>query len=500
MIPWFASLLACIPTSLADSWHETGSFAAPEANQAAAADLRFFYAVTNREIAKYDRRSGQRIATSAGEAAHLNSAFLWQGRLYCAHSNYPHEPELSQVKTLDVETMKLTTAHDFAEFVGSLTWVVRHDDAWWCNFARYDDDNRLTMLVRCDDDWQETGRWTYPREVLAELGTKSVSGGVWRGDLLYVTDHDNRRLYRLRLPKTGGVLEFVDRQDAPFTGQGIAADPLTGGLVGIDRGEKRVVFARLAEPVAEFAAEGPIRLRVLTYNIHHGEGTDGKLDLARIAGVIGEVAPDIVALQEVDRRAARTGNVDQPAELAKLTGMNVAFGANIPLQGGHYGNAVLARLPIAREENRLLPSIGGGEQRGVLDVRLKLPGGDDEVRLLATHLDARGPNAERLASADAINELLARDAATPTLLAGDLNDTPASEVLRRFEAAWQIATREPHLTSPAGKPRRQIDFALSSPANRWRVVETRALDEAVASDHRPLLVVIELLPESADAR
>ncbi|MEX2025646.1 MAG: endonuclease/exonuclease/phosphatase family protein, partial [Pirellulaceae bacterium] len=63
-----------------------------------------------------------------------------------------------------------------------------------------------------------------------------------------------------------------------------------------------------------------LQLRVLTYNIHHGEGIDGKLDLPRIARVIESVDPDLVALQEVDRRVERTGSVDQPAELARLTG------------------------------------------------------------------------------------------------------------------------------------------------------------------------------------
>ena len=73
-------------------------------------------------------------------------------------------------------------------------------------------------------------------------------------------------------------------------------------------------------------AKDPVRLRVLTYNIHHAEGIDRKLDVERIASVITSVNPDIVALQEVDQKVARTKGVDQPAELARLTEMNVAFG------------------------------------------------------------------------------------------------------------------------------------------------------------------------------
>src|SRR3954468_2494324 len=97
---------------------------------------------------------------------------------------------------------------------------------------------------------------------------------------------------------------------------------------------------------AEPSKHGPERVRVLSYNIHHGEGVDGKLDLERIAAVINAVEPDLVALQEVDQRVARTRLIDEPADLARLTKMHVAFGANLALQGGHYGNAVLSRWPI----------------------------------------------------------------------------------------------------------------------------------------------------------
>jgi len=87
------------------------------------------------------------------------------------------------------------------------------------------------------------------------------------------------------------------------------------------------------------AQRPPDQLRVLSYNIHHGEGTDGKLDLVRIAKIIRQVDPDVVTLQEVDRNVRRSESVDQPAQLAELTDMQVRFGANIELQGGQYGNA-----------------------------------------------------------------------------------------------------------------------------------------------------------------
>jgi hypothetical protein len=245
----FASLLACvcIASAVADEpqagWTQTAVLAAPEAVQAAAANERFVFAVANTQVAKYDRATGERLAVSSGEAKHLNSAFVWKGRLYCAHSNYPQTPQRSEIKALDVESLRLETFKDFGDFAGSLTWAVHHADHWWCNFAHYGADNGRTCLVKFDAQWREQARWTYPREVLGELGSYSLSGGVWRDGELLVTGHDDPVVFRLRLPESGSVLELLGKQKVPFTGQGIAHDPRTGGLVGINRAKREVVFA-----------------------------------------------------------------------------------------------------------------------------------------------------------------------------------------------------------------------------------------------------------------
>ena len=225
------------------AWSSTAILAAPEANQAAAADEKHVYAITNALVAKYDRLTGERVAVSTGEAQHLNSGFLWEGKLYCAHSNYPKTPELSEIKVLDLESMRLSTFKEFGNFGGSLTWAVRHDGHWWCNFARYGAENQGTFLVKFDAEWKESGRWTYPPELIGKLGQYSLSGGVWRGKFLLATGHDDPLLFQLRLPSHGTVLEVVDTQAVPFTGQGFAADPKTGGLVGINRSKRQVVFA-----------------------------------------------------------------------------------------------------------------------------------------------------------------------------------------------------------------------------------------------------------------
>lgn len=232
-------------------WKELSRWPAPEAVQAAAADAQFLFAIHNTSVAKYDRKTGARVAVSTGEAVHLNSGFFWEGKLYCAHSNYPKQPEASSLLVLDPATMRLAPFKDFGDFGGSLTWAVRLDDTWWCNFAHYGEHNARTFLVQFSPEWKELRRFTYPEAVLKQLGKYSLSGGVWRSRLLYVTGHDDRVMFRLRLPQTGTVLEFVDQQEAPFTGQGIASDPVTWGLVGIDRAKREIVAARLDQSLPE---------------------------------------------------------------------------------------------------------------------------------------------------------------------------------------------------------------------------------------------------------
>ncbi len=239
-------------------------------------------------------------------------------------------------------------------------------------------------------------------------------------------------------------------------------------------------------------AELPRQLRVLSYNIHHAEGVDAKIDVERIAKVIQGAAPDIAAIQEVDQGTQRTGRVDMPSELARLTGLSRAFARNIDFEGGGYGTLVLARLPIKGNELHRLPSHYAGEQRGVQV--LELGEGDDTIIFCSTHLDYRPEDHERLASVEKINAAVAAFGDKPMLLAGDLNAYPESKVLDELAHDWKRANAEALATYPSERPERQIDYVLVRPAARWKTVEVRVLDEPVASDHRPLLVVLERVP------
>ena len=245
-------------------------------------------------------------------------------------------------------------------------------------------------------------------------------------------------------------------------------------------------------------AQEPTRIRVVSYNIHHGEGTDGKLDLKRIAQVLSDAKPDIIALQEVDQKTRRTGNVDQAAELGKLLKMKSIFGGNIDYQGGRYGNAVLTRFATKSVTNHRLPSLTKGEQRGLMEVLIEVPGFSQPLKFLATHFDYRSNSKERIVSCEMIAELSQDWGNSPALLAGDLNALPDSETLSLLEKDWTRANREVEPTFPSDKPTRQIDYILMRPTAGWSVIEFRVLDSPVASDHRGILAVLEWKKDAAN--
>jgi len=67
-----------------------------------------------------------------------------------------------------------------------------------------------------------------------------------------------------------------------------------------------------------------------------------------------------------------------------------------------------------------------------------------------------------------------------------------SRTLKLLGQEWKRTTEKQHPTVPVSKPIRQIDFILVRPEGRWKVIESGVLPEAIASDHRAILSVLEL--------
>jgi endonuclease/exonuclease/phosphatase family metal-dependent hydrolase len=108
------------------------------------------------------------------------------------------------------------------------------------------------------------------------------------------------------------------------------------------------------------------------------------------------------------------------------------------------------------------------------------------VRFVGIHLYQT--EAERLAQAIRLEALLDRQE-IPTILAGDFNSTPRSEVMSRLGESWAIVDKgADRLTFPSYAPEREIDFVLVQPSDRFDLAGQRLIDEPVASDHRPVVV------------
>jgi endonuclease/exonuclease/phosphatase family metal-dependent hydrolase len=247
-------------------------------------------------------------------------------------------------------------------------------------------------------------------------------------------------------------------------------------------------------------------VRVMTFNIRHGVGTDGRLDLNRTANVIRAAVADIVGLQEVDRHfSARSDFVDQATWLAGDLGMHVVFGANLdldPLVPGQprrqYGTAILSAHPILDWENTHLPRYHNHEQRGLLRARISV--GGIAMQAYTTHLQ-HNDAAERLVQAQAIARLIG-EPDDPVILLGDLNATPQAPEIRVLTGTlvdtWQEVGAGAGYTHPSGHPRRRIDYVMQSSDVVAHAIAVHASPlTASASDHLPVAADVALPDDRA---
>jgi endonuclease/exonuclease/phosphatase family metal-dependent hydrolase len=238
------------------------------------------------------------------------------------------------------------------------------------------------------------------------------------------------------------------------------------------------------------SAQPPV-LRVMTYNIHHCEGTDGKIDIERIAGIIRKSGCDLVALQEVDRGTVRCNKVDQLAELARLTNLHPYFGKAIDFGGGEYGVAILSRFPAVSQRTVKLPSSPQREQRVALHIVVQ-PESLPALEFVCTHLDhSSGENDRKQQNAELVKQFGATE--RPVILAGDFNSTIDRPELAAILELWQdVDAQKLTPTIPTHKPTRKIDFIFLPIKTSWSVEAAKVLDEPVASDHLPLHATVKL--------
>lgn len=227
--------------------------------------------------------------------------------------------------------------------------------------------------------------------------------------------------------------------------------------------------------------------RLMTYNIRHGLGLDGHLDVRRVTEVIRQSGADLVAVQEVDRHTDRVGGRDELVDLIEGTELGGSFSKSIDFRNGSYGNAVLYRFPVLAEHRCSLP---GREPRSALACDFELPQGSS-LRFVGVHLDL--DEARRLESVAVLLAFLDSLLPLPTILGGDFNALPDSSTLQAFLAhGWQLAAGDQQTpTYPADRPETRIDYLLArNLAPGMALSRARVVGEQIASDHRPLTAIL----------
>ncbi len=253
-----------------------------------------------------------------------------------------------------------------------------------------------------------------------------------------------------------------------------------------------ILFSFLAVPATILADESnsskPKTLRILLYNIKHGHGMDGKVDLSRSGALIKRLNPDLVALQEIDKSTERTKQVDQATELGRMTEMHSEFGPFFDYQGGEYGMAVLSKSKPSQVTNHRLPD--GREPRTSLAITVTPIEDGPEIVFVGIHFYATAE--ERLAQAKKMLEILESEK-RPVILAGDFNSRPGREVMDLFADEWTIPDKgEDRLTIPSDNPRSEIDFIMFRNLKGWKVKTIDVIDEPLVSDHRPVLLELSM--------
>ena len=229
-------------------------------------------------------------------------------------------------------------------------------------------------------------------------------------------------------------------------------------------------------------------LRLMTYNIKNATGMDGVCDFQRIANVINNASPDVVAVQEVDSVTNRSNQKYVLGEIAERTQMYACFAPAIDYDGGKYGIGLLSKKAPVHLQTIALP--GREEARALILAEF------EDYIYCCTHLSLT--EEDRMKSLE-ILKTFAASYKKPLFLAGDMNAEPESDFIKELQKEFRILSNPRQHTFPAPAPKETIDYVAAFKQNDkgFAVVSSEVVNEPVASDHRPIVVELRTA-EKAD--
>lgn len=243
-------------------------------------------------------------------------------------------------------------------------------------------------------------------------------------------------------------------------------------------------------------------LRVMTFNIHWGQGTDGLYNLRRIADVINRESPDVVCLQEVHRQTERFGE-DQAQLLSEMTDMTMYFSKTMsgypqdPDSCGEYGNLILSNIDggehVTHDFTRGTGWSISQEPRGAQ--ALMFP----NLTVVNTHLGCDITGTEQKVQASELVGFVSGLGCESVVVCGDMNSFPVTDASRHMRRMWTDAwetlkygkTSYRHgCTMPSWVPFQRIDHVLyrgNLIPERIDVLDTTLECGNHPSDHLPVV-------------
>lgn len=221
-------------------------------------------------------------------------------------------------------------------------------------------------------------------------------------------------------------------------------------------------------------------LRLMSYNVRNCNGMDRITHYRRVASVIGDYAPDAVAVQELDSATTRNKGLYVLQQIARHAGYKATFCPTIDFQGGKYGIGLLSRETPLSVSRATLP--GTEERRALLIAEFK------DYYYCCTHLSLT--REDRMASLGIIlAEMEKLDKSKDIFLAGDFNAGTNSDFIKALQEHFEILSDTSVPTFPADHPESTIDFIvrLKNSGKNYTLKGSSVPGASMASDHRPVV-------------